>query len=82
MAYEYRVRWQRHGLKATSGIYQTEKAARDKVERMIELDQTKRDEAHDEGQTHAVFGEMPDLIGRPKLERREVTPWEEVPVDA
>lgn len=82
MPYEYRVRWQREGLKATTGIYQTEKAAREKVARMIELDQTKHDEDHDCGQTHAVFGEMPDLIGKPKLERREVTAWEEIPTDA
>lgn len=76
--YEYRVRWQREGLKATSGIYQTEDGARAKVERMIDLDQRKHDEDDDEGQTHAVFGDMPDLTGEPVIERRMVGEWERV----
>ena len=81
MSYEYRIRWQRHrretdtspGPVNYSCIRQSEKAAREKIERLVALDEDKARFAEEGG--HNPF-DFPDLIGKPTLERREVGAWE------
>lgn len=88
LTYEYRVRWQRqprenvvwhNGPKTTSysRLYQSEKAAREKVERLVQLD---IDKANEEDYTVDDFGrpifDFPDLLAPPTIERRVVGTWE------
>lgn len=67
MPREYRVRWQREGLAPRTQIFQRERAARDKIERMLVIDELKHDGSR--------FRNMPDLVDTPTLQVREVTAW-------
>lgn len=64
---EFRVRYRREGrASGASLIYQTEKAARAKIDRLLALEEVKGD---------SRFSDMPDLAGTPTLEVREVGVW-------
>lgn len=67
-AVEYRLRWRREGRSSTGKIYQTERAAREKMDRLLALDEVKGD---------TRFEDMPDLA-EIRLEIREVGPWNAV----
>ena len=69
--FEYRVKWQREGRSPTSKIIQTEAGARAKIDRLLALDEVKGDSR--------TFEDMPDLVGVPTLEVREVGSWQEHP---
>lgn len=73
---EYRVRWRREGRQGTSQIYQSEDGCRAKADRLMALEAVK------EG---SRFDDMPDLVGPPVIEVREVGAWqpaEEQPTEA
>lgn len=71
--YEYRVRWQRAGLGPVSKIFQTEKGALEKIDRLVRLEETK--DLDDAEGGYGSFANMPDLLATPTLERREVGEW-------
>lgn len=64
---EFRVRWRREGRAPTSRIYQTEAAARRKVDSILALEEIKGDTRH--------WEDMPDLVGAPELQARDVSDW-------
>lgn len=68
MAREYRLRWQRLGRGARWQIFQSEKGCYDKADRLLALDEVKGDIPR--------FEDMPDLLGPPTIEVREVGEWE------
>lgn len=85
--FEFRVRWQREGRAVASQIFQTEQGAREKLVRLVELDVLKKGEEPPatpgvagldfiEGDHYVdSFGDMPDLVARPTIERRHVSGW-------
>jgi hypothetical protein len=83
MSYEYRVRWHREGREHRRQIFQTEKAARAKAQRLIDIDEMIRDEELPHELEHLygrVWGEedtdaLPPLKEPPVIERREVGDW-------
>jgi hypothetical protein len=64
---EFRVRWQREGRSPTSRIYQTETAARRKIDSILALEEIKGDTRQ--------WADMPDLVGPPELQVRDVSEW-------
>lgn len=71
MPREFRVRWQREGRAPRTQIFQRETRARDKVDRLLVIDVLKDDDPQYHG--------MPDLVGTPQLQSREVGEWEDEP---
>jgi hypothetical protein len=67
MSLEFRVRWQREGRRATIRIYQTWNPACRKVRGLLALEDIKCD--------FSRYDDMPDLVGPPVLEVREVGEW-------
>lgn len=67
MPSEYRLRWKREGRDWAYRIYQTESAARRKVEGILALEWIKGDTDRWES--------LPDLGGQPELQVREVGEW-------
>lgn len=89
--YEYRVRWRREGrslVRHTDGetvqdgpcrhvaIFQTERGAREKAERLERLEEEKE---YDTETGRNPFADMPDLTDPPTIERRQVGEWEPMP---
>jgi hypothetical protein len=77
VSFEYRVVWQREGRQRTTRIYQTEQAARRKIDGILALEEIKSD--------NSQWEDMPDLVAVPVLEVREVGEWTdhaEQPADA
>ena len=85
---EYRVRWQREGRQGTGAIYQTLKGAEAKRDRLLALEEDKHLTNYERAGGPAldgidVFGDvhgnqfegMPDLVGPPVIEWREVGVW-------
>lgn len=83
------MRWQREGRRTTSQIFQTEDGARAKAARLVELEHLKRGgegppsggvttgfEYMDPDYFIDKFGDMPDLVGPPEIQHREVEAWE------
>lgn len=68
---EFRVRWRREGRAGSRMIFQTEKAARAKIDRLLALEEVKGDVPR--------FEDMPDLVGAPTLEARLVGEWAAAP---
>lgn len=64
---EYRVRWQREGHGMATKIYQTEAAARRKIDAILALEEIKGATRH--------WEDMPDLIRTPVLQVRVVGDW-------
>ena len=71
---EFRVRWRREGRSSSQAIYQTEVAARGKIDRLLALEEVKGDIAR--------FEDMPDLVGLPTLEVRVCGSWQDAPEPA
>lgn len=67
MPSEYRLRWKREGRGWAYRIYQTEAAARRKVDGILALEEIKGDTTQWEN--------LPDLNGEPELQVREVGEW-------
>lgn len=67
MPHEFRVRWQREGRQPAFQIYQSWEAACRKVRSIMAMDEVKRDTER--------FADMPDLVGPPELQVREVGAW-------
>src|SRR4051794_39006093 len=79
--YEYRVSWQREGMKRVRAIRQTEAGAKAKVEALLWSEAEKRKRGHyDADGGYSAEGDylrdMPDLTGEPTIERRVVGGWE------
>ena len=67
MSLEYRVRWQREGREPAYRIYQSWEAACRRVRSLMAMDEVKKDAER--------FADMPDLVGPPELQVREVGEW-------
>lgn len=67
MPSEYRLRWKREGRDWAYRIYQTEAAARRKVDGILALEEIKGDTTQWEN--------LPDLNGEPELQVRKVGEW-------
>lgn len=74
MAKEYCVRWQRQGIQKRREIFQTEKAALDKRDRLISIEETKGYEG--EFGERYLLADLPDLTMTPIIECREVGVWQ------
>lgn len=79
--YEYRISWKREGMQRVRAIRQTEAGARAKVASLLWSETEKRKHGHydSEGGYNPegdYLRDMPDLIGPPMIERREVGEWE------
>jgi hypothetical protein len=66
-AREFRVRWQREGCSPSYRIYQTEQAARHKIDSILALEEIKADTVR--------WDDMPDLVEGPVLQVRDVCEW-------
>jgi hypothetical protein len=66
-AKEFRVRWQREGSQPSYRIYQSEGAARDKIDSVLALEEIKAQTAR--------WDDMPDLVAGPELQVRDVGEW-------
>lgn len=84
MTYEYRVRWRREERGPRTQIMQSERGAREKIERLKQIDGELSGERDWPGgddpygpERHPLEG-LPPLEGEPELERREVGAWEAV----
>jgi hypothetical protein len=63
---EYRLGWQREGRRPVKQIFQTEKAALEKADRILALEEVK---------ANTQFADMPDLVSPPVVESRQVGEW-------
>lgn len=71
--YEYRVTWKRDGLPRRRQIFQTDRGAREKVDNLLTLEETKHTD-WDYGTN--PFQSLPDISEAPTVERRFVGAWE------
>lgn len=65
-AKEFRVRWQREGSQPSYRIFQSESAARHKIDGVLALEEIKAQTTH---------RDMPGLVDGPVLQVRDVSEW-------